>query len=99
MADQEDTNGRTASTTWEFKRVKVKRRPPGPAGTVRSAARWFRYARWNPREPLTLKVKYRGGAECWYEIEARGSLGRFHGATSLHDVMQEIYGGHQTDRP
>lgn len=42
---------------------------------------------------MTITIKYRGGAECWYEIRARGSLGRFHGATALHDVMREIMAG------
>ena len=38
-------------------------------------------------------MKYRGGAAAWYEVRARGSVGRFHGATALHDVMREINEG------
>lgn len=54
------------------------------------ASRWFHLPKRNSREPLTIKVKLRGGAECWYEIHARGSVGRFPGHVCLHDVMREI---------
>lgn len=54
------------------------------------APRWFGRARRNPREPLTLTIKLRGGPECWYEVHARGSIGRFPGSTQLHDLMSEI---------
>lgn len=67
------------------------RRPAG--GQKVSAAkphRWFLRPPRNPREPLTLSIKYRGGPEAWYEVHARGSVGRFPGCVSLHDVMCEI---------
>lgn len=47
--------------------------------------------RWNPRKRLTITVYYRGGPQCWYQVESRGSMGRFTGDAQLHDVMQEIY--------
>jgi hypothetical protein len=46
--------------------------------------------RRNPREKLTLTISYRGGAEAWWLIEARGSSGVFPGVAALHDVMREI---------
>jgi hypothetical protein len=46
----------------------------------------------NPRDPLSITVKYRGGPEAWYEIHARGSMGRFPGYVSLHDALSEING-------
>lgn len=67
------------------------RRPAGGQSTASArAVRWFGRAQRNPREPLTIKVKYRGGEECWYEVHARGAIGRFPGHTALHDAMREI---------
>jgi hypothetical protein len=40
--------------------------------------------------PITVSVSYRGGPEAWYEVHARGSVGRFPGYVALHDVMAEI---------
>lgn len=86
----EDPNTSMPSTTWEFKRVRVRRPPNGQKGSPPKAVRWFRLPHRNPREPLTIKVKYRGGEECWYEVHARGEVGRFPGYVALHDVMREI---------
>lgn len=47
----------------------------------------------NPREPLTIQVKYRGGPECWWEISARGATIRRPGSLALHDVLRELSGG------
>lgn len=67
------------------------RRPAGGQKTAAAGARrWFGRAQRDPREPLTIKVKYRGGEECWYEIHARGAVGRFPGHVALHDAMSEI---------
>lgn len=66
-------------------------RPAGgqqPSGAKRR--RWHGALPRNPREPLTIKISYRGGPECWYEIHARGGMGRFPGVTALHDVMRQI---------
>lgn len=79
-----------SSTTYAWKRVKVRRPAGGHSDSQPKAGRWFRLPPRNPREPLTIKVKFRGGPECWYEIHARGSIGRFHGATAIHDIMDEI---------
>lgn len=35
-------------------------------------------------------VRFRGGAECWWEITARGNVWRAPGYVSLHDVMARI---------
>ena len=73
------------------------RRPAGGHDAVgRKAARWFHLPLRDRRKPLTLTISYRGGPECWYEVHARGSIGRFPGYAALHDVMNEIYG---VDRP
>lgn len=94
MAQAGTTYGRSPSTTWEWKKVKIRRPAGGQQARGPKGRRWYGRSRWDPREPLTLKVSYRGGEECWYEVHSRGSMGRFHGATALHDVMREI---HQVD--
>lgn len=78
------------STTWEWKRVKV-RRPAGGQNTASTERRGpFGLPPRNPRDPLTIKVKYRGGSEAYYEIHARGRVFRRPGTVALHDIMQEI---------
>lgn len=57
---------------------------------ARQGDRWHLLPWRNPRDPLTLTIRYRGGAEAWYEIRARGSVGRIEGHICLHDVMMAI---------
>lgn len=45
------------------------------------------------REPLTLTVRYRGGSEGWWQIEARGRIWRRPGVLCLHDVLSDVYSG------
>jgi len=90
MSRQPENEHPFPSTRWAFKRVRVGR-PPEATGTVR-AQRAHRYAlpKRDPRVPLTVTVKYRGGPECWYEIQARGTVWRFPGWVSLHDAMEQV---------
>lgn len=88
-----DPNTRPSSTTWAYRRVKVRRPAGGQKPVGARAARWALRSPRAAREPLTLTVKYRGGPECWYEIHARGEVGRFPGTTALHDAMEEINRG------
>lgn len=82
------------STTWTWKRVRVRAGAP-PAGAAGAAGAHRRpLARRNRREPLTVSVSFRGGAECWWEIKARGQTWRRPGALALHDVLSELYEGH-----
>jgi hypothetical protein len=70
--------------------VKI-RRPPEATGTVSpQAKRWWGLPARRPREKLILTVHYRGGPEAWYQVEARGRTGNFHGCTAIHDIMAEI---------
>lgn len=82
------------STTWDYKNGKFSR-PAGRASkNGAKPPRWGRLARRNPRDKLTITVTYRGGNQCWYLVEARGSSGVFPGVLALHDVMREIYNDH-----
>ena len=68
----------------------MSERPDGQVVRAPSALRWHRLPWRNPRDTLTWTVRYRGGSEAWVEVKARGATGRFHGSTSLFDVMAEI---------
>lgn len=78
------------STTWSWRRVKVSPPPEARGQSARRAGRWFGRPPWPVRTPLHITVKYRGGPECWYEVHARGCIGRFPGHVALHDAIREI---------
>jgi hypothetical protein len=64
-----------------------------PEGTRHSrpkGARWFGLTRRNPRDQLRLTVAYRGGAEGWIEVHARGQVGFFPSHAALADVVWEV---------
>lgn len=90
MARHTESEHPFPSTRWEWKRVKMAR-PPEASSTAPSAAR-FRNALpgRDPRKPLPVTVKFRGGAECWYEVVSRGTTWRFPGTVCLHDAMRKI---------
>lgn len=90
MASAEEANTRSGSTTWGWKRVKISPTAGGQRARVAKPPRWYKLPRRDPRQPLSITVSYRGGQECWYEVHARGSIGRFPGHVALHDVMSEI---------
>jgi hypothetical protein len=92
------TNSRTPSATWAWRRVKIASAPQGPTTRDAKHRRWYHLRQRDPREWLTITVKYRGGAEAWYEVSARGERGRFPGHRCLHDVMTEINQGHPDKR-
>lgn len=90
MSANRESNECTPSTAWEWRRVKIRRPAGGQDGSAPKALRWFRLPPRNGRIPITISVKYRGGGECWYEIHARGQVGRFPGYVAIHDIMREI---------
>lgn len=54
------------------------------------AVRWWRFPRRDPRKPITVSIKLRGGAEAWVEVKGRGSVGRYTGHTPILDVVKDI---------
>lgn len=100
MTARENKNARSASTTWSHAPDRISRPRREGQQNVPKAPRWWRLRKRDPREPLTIRITYRGGAQCWYLIEARGSRGAFPGVLALHDVMREIHEGseHLSDR-
>lgn len=93
-AREKRTNVRSGSTTWVWEADKLRPARREGERVSKTPSRWGRLTRRNPREELTLTIKYRGGAECWYLVKARGSHGVFPGVLALHDVMREIYNIH-----
>ena len=92
MSTHSDKNTSSGSTTWAWRRVKISERPPGPYGTAAEGVRRKRLTARNPRDPLTVTIAYRGGAECWWEIRSRGVTLRRPGSLALHDVLSELQG-------
>lgn len=104
MTGRPDPEHPYASTTWRWKTVKIplpaegqrRQRPQGghSANTASVAPGWYRFPSYDlkrKRELLTIRISYRGGSECWYEVKARGSSKRFPGHMALHDIMRQIY--------
>jgi hypothetical protein len=92
----EDTERVFASTTYEWRRVKIRRRP-GPQGTARAerapllpASPAERRAARTARTPFTLQLQYRGGAETWWQATYAGRTYRFNGGLCFHDVMRQV---------
>lgn len=87
-----DTNSSSPSATWIPQRAKLpgSRRGAKQNGSKRPLFRTLRPR--NPRETLTIRVKYRAGAEAWWLIEARGTSQAFPGHLCLHDVLSAVNG-------
>lgn len=85
--DSEQTFG---STRWEWKRVKMARPPEATGHSVPKGHRWRRLPRRNPRTPLGITVKLRGGPEGWVEVHARGDLARYPGYTTILDIVMDV---------
>lgn len=90
MQSSSGSNSRSGSTRWEWRLVKITPAPHGNSESRPQAARWHHLPWRNPRQWQTIRVRYTGGAEAWWEIEARGSRGATPGVICLHDVMAEI---------
>jgi hypothetical protein len=91
MPTPSDTNKRTASTTSEWEWRKIRRRPQGPSDTAPKASSSAVKSAWNPREPLTVTVRYRGGPEAWFELRARGRTIRRPGHVAMYDALNDLY--------
>lgn len=91
MPDVDDGNNRTPSTTWGWRRIKIAPAPQAEEHRERSEASLGSLLRWPRRKPLTITLKYRGGAECWWEIRARGRTIRRPGYVAVHDLMRELF--------
>jgi len=64
--------------------------PPGGPTQRATPGRFSGLARRNRADRLTLTLRYKGGGEAWWLVEARGRTAAFPGHMALHDVMAEI---------
>jgi hypothetical protein len=78
------------STTYEYRKVKIKTPPAGHRTVRAKRGRWYRFATWPRHRKLSLTISHRGGAESWWLVEARGSHGAFPGHLCLDDVMAVV---------
>lgn len=78
------------STRWETRRVKIARPPEAMTAQRPTGLRWRRLPRIDWRKPQHLTISYRGGAEAWVEVHARGDLGRYPGHTAIIDILADI---------
>lgn len=97
MATHEQ-NTRSRSTTYAWRKVKISGgAPEGPAPKAANK-RWRGLSRRDPHGPLTITISYRGGAESWWLIQARGRSAAVPGHRSLDDVMSEMNGTWQRSK-
>nr|CRY96836.1 hypothetical protein [uncultured prokaryote] len=92
MTTNQHPNKRTASTTPEWRWAKIRATPARPSRTVAAGA-LPALKPWDTRYSLSVTVKYRGGAEAWWEITARGRVWRRPGHLALDDVLREVANG------
>lgn len=84
------SNEGLGSTTWRSRPDKISRAPQATGTATPQASRWRRFRRREPRDPITMVIRYRGGAEAWVEIRARGEVNRYPGWVPIADVLFDV---------
>lgn len=92
MTDNLHTNKRTPSTTWGWRKVKISPAPPGRRGQPPEGRHPALGCTRDPRKPLSVTIVYRGGAEAWWELRARGIVLRRPGHVALDEVLRLLQG-------
>lgn len=90
MTSSDYNHGSYPSTTWAWKKVKIDPAPRRQQAQRPKGGRWHLLPWRDRRKPLQVTLKYRGGAECWVEVHARGAQGRFPGYVAIIDILNEI---------
>ncbi len=88
----DDTNVRTPSTTFAWRRVKVLQDSPRRGGLPAGRRSALALRHRNRRKPLQVRFWYTGGLESSWVIEYRGVTWRFAGAICLEDVGSFLNG-------
>jgi hypothetical protein len=92
MVNIPESNSSSISTTWAWKKVKM-RGLPHPEGTAAPQGRPFsRFGRRSRRERTWIQVQYRGGPESSWLICRGTSCRRFPGHLCLEDVLVVVLG-------
>jgi hypothetical protein len=84
------------STRWAYRRVKIAEGRTARGDSGPKGRRWRYLPGRRMRDGITLRVKYRGGAEAWVEVHGRGSMGRFPGWVPIYDVLKEVCNAGET---
>lgn len=92
MAQEPTDTNTSRSTTYRFERRKILVRSEGARESGAEGGHRHSVSRRNMREPISITIRWRQGAESWWQIEARGKTWRRPGYTSLDDVMRDISG-------
>lgn len=85
-------NTSSPSTTWRAEPDRMAGRPGGASRNGPKAPKFLSLRKRDPREPLSIRIRYRGGSEAWWYVEARGTAQAFPGHMCLHDVMSRVNG-------
>lgn len=85
-------NTSSSSTTWYSRPDRMSAAARQGQQNGPKAPKFSSLRKRDPREPLTIQVRYRGGSEAWWLVEARGTRQAFPGHLSIHDVMQRVNG-------
>ena len=92
MAMTEKSYKCLASTTWEWRKVKIKAAPAQGSSLAKPVRTPLNLRRRNRNQPIWLKAKYRGGAESSWTFEFRDILWRVPGWWSVEDLMAMVNG-------
>lgn len=83
-------NKRSSSTRYVWRKVKISGgAPEGPAPKAANR-RWHGLTPRDPKASLTITVSYKGGAESWWLVKARGRSAAIPGHRALDDALGEI---------
>lgn len=93
MDNSQDTDACSVSTTWAYRKIKLRSAPQANSTGRRRRSSRSSLRRRDARERLSIVITYRGGAEAWWLIEARGERWTFPGHRCLHDVLWSINEG------
>lgn len=85
-----EKNKRSGSTTYEWRKVKVRGGAPEGPSAQPSTKGFHGLSRRNGSTALTLTIVHRGGAESWWLVKARGRHRAFPGHWALDDVMAVV---------
>jgi hypothetical protein len=92
MPQDDQTEQTFPSTTWEWRRVKIKRPPEAMSASSEASPPAGSLLPWPRSKPITVVLKYRGGPEGWVEVRARGRVWRRPGTFALYDTLCLVFG-------
>jgi hypothetical protein len=90
MTSDDELEQTFGSTRYAWKRVKVSPPPAGQTTARRRRSSFLRLPRADRTRPVRIEILYRGGAESWWLVKARGEHQVFPGCVSLDDLMARV---------